>query len=237
MELLDIKVGELARENFAIIELFNRNHIDFFCKGSKSLKEALAEAGAAEETVLQELTEIRSREPRLYSVDVEKWPLDLLADYIQKTHHRYTDGTLLEMKGLIHNFLADGSEGTATIEAFKPTFELLAGALTTHMKKEELMLFPVIKKIVAASSAGNSASVPGRVDKIIEAMIDEHDMQHRALKEIREVLDGYATRRGNDAYNNIVLLMKALGEDLPLHIHLENNILFPGAVELANKPS
>ena len=66
-------------------------------------------------------------------------------------------------------------------------------------------------------------------------MIDEHDMQHRAVKKIRAVLNDYATHEGNDDYNKIVLLMRELAEDLSLHIHLENNILFPKAIELANR--
>ena len=234
MDWADIKVGQLARENFAVIQLFNKNNIDFFCKGTRSLKEALAESGTGEEGFLKELEKISAQKPQLYAVDVEKWPLDLLADYIQKTHHRYTDQALLEIKELINKFLANGSEEAGTIEKFNPTFELLAGGLVTHMKKEELMLFPAIKKIVAASAGGNNTAMLGSVDKTIEAMINEHDLQHQALKKIREVLDGYATKEGHDDYNKIVLLMKALDEDLPFHIHLENNILFPKAVELAN---
>jgi regulator of cell morphogenesis and NO signaling len=237
MELLDIKVGELARENFAIIQLFNRNNIDFFCKGGQSLKEALDESGTGEEKFLKELAEIRLQGPQLYVVNVEKWPLDLLADYIQKMHHRYTERVLLEIKDLINKFLVSGSGGTQTIEEFKPTFELLTGGLATHMKKEELMLFPVIKKMVAASTGGNNAPVLSPVDKTIVTMIDEHDMQHRAVKKIRAVLNDYATHEGNDEYNKIVLLMRELAEDLSLHIHLENNILFPKAIELANRLS
>lgn len=237
MELLDIKVEELARENFAIIQLFNKYNIDFFCKGNQILRDVLAEAGSGNEGFLKELAEIRLSESQPYVVDVEKWPLDLLADYIQKTHHRYTERVLMEMKGLINKFLLNGSEEAQTIEEFKPTFELLTGGLSTHMKKEELMLFPVIKKIVAASAGGNNVPVLSPVDKTIVTMIDEHDMQHQAVKKIRVVLNDYATREGNDDYNKIVLLMRELAEDPSLHIHLENNILFPKAIELANKLS
>ncbi|MEO6843867.1 MAG: DUF542 domain-containing protein [Ginsengibacter sp.] len=234
MELLDIEVGKLARENFAVIQLFIKNNIDFFCKGTKSLKEALAESGVEKEKFLNELEEIPSRGPQLYAVDVEKWPLDLLADYIQKTHHPYTEQALLKIKNLINDISGNESEEAKIIEEFNPTFEILSGGLATHMKKEELMLFPTIKRM-SIKHAGGDIPKFGSVDKSIETMIDEHDMQYKALRKIREVLNDYIYREGKDDYNKIIQLMHGLDKDLALHLHLENNILFPKAVELAKR--
>ena len=234
MELLDIEVGELARENFAIIQLFIKNNIDFFCKGNKSLKEAVAESGAENEKFLKKLEGIRSCEPQLYSVDVDKWPLDLLADYIQKTHHPYTEQALLKIKNLIRDISQNESEEAKIIGEFSETFEFLSGGLATHMKKEELMLFPTIKRM-SIKHAGGDISKFGSVDKSIETMIDEHDTQYKALRKIREVLNDYILREGKDDYNKIIQLMHELDKDLALHLHLENNILFPKAVELAKR--
>ncbi|MEO9022272.1 MAG: DUF542 domain-containing protein [Ginsengibacter sp.] len=232
MELLDIEVGKLARENYAIIQLFNKNNIDFFCKGTKSLKEALAESGTEKEKFLKELKEIRSCKPQLYAVDVEKWPLDLLADYVQKTHHPYTEQALLKIKDCIKIILGNESEEAKIIGEFNPTFELLSGGLATHMKKEELMLFPAIKRMSVKHAGGDTPKF-NPIDKSVETMIDEHDMQYKALRKIREVLNGYIFREGKDDYNKIIQLMHELDENLARHIHLENNILFPKAVELA----
>lgn len=225
-------MGKLARENFAVLELFNRYHIDFFCKGGRSLKEALTESGTEEGSFLRELEAVRSREPKPYAVYIEKWPLDLLADYIQKTHHRYTDNALVEIKRLTENFLTTRKGISGNMAEFAASFERLAGGLATHMKKEELMLFPAVRRLVAVSMGAHSPA-PGALDTIIENMIDEHDQQYQALRRIREVLDNYTLQEGNDQYNEIVRLMQELDRDLPLHIHLENNILFPEAVLLA----
>lgn len=246
MELLDIKVGELARENFAIIQLFKKNKIDFFCKGNRSLKDALAESGREKESLLKELETIRSHDPLPYGVDVEKWPLDLLADYIQKTHHRFTENTVLKIKYLVKDFLLKESDETKIIEEFNQTFDVLAGELAKHMKKEELMLFPAIRKLTLKSSGSGMPAFPpaatkglagnapmfGSVDKLVANMIGEHDMQFQLLQEIRKALHDYANREGKEDYNKIVRLMQDVDEDLALHLHLENNILFPKAVEL-----
>lgn len=249
MELLDIKTGDLARENFAIIQLFKRNNIDFFCKGSRTLKEAVAESGTEQEKFLKELNEIRSRKPLSYAVNVEKWPLDLLADYVQKIHHRYTEGTLMKIKEQVKRMPATDPEVTKIIGEFNTTFEFLSGELAKHMKKEELMLFPAIRKLAAKSGGSGfpafgpaapkapAGNVPmfGSVDTLVATMIDEHDMQYQALRKIREILHNYTSREGKEDYNKLLQQMHELDEDLALHIHLENNILFPKAVELMKK--
>lgn len=230
MELSDIKVGELARENFAVIQFFIKQNIDFFCKGTKSLREALEESGAEKKEFLKELEEIRSHEVQCYGVDIDNWPLDLLADYIQKTHHRYTEEALLNIKDLVKEILVNDPEEAGIIREFNTTFELLSGELVKHMKKEELMLFPAIKKLGVKSAAG-PAPVFGSVDKLVGNMVGEHDMQYEALRKIREILNGYVPREGKDIYNKLVRQMQGLDKDLALHLHLENNILFPKAVE------
>ena len=231
MELSDIKVGELARENFAIIQFFIKHNIDFFCKGTKSLREALDESGAEKEKFLEELEDIRSHEVQRYAVDIDSWPLDLLADYIQKTHHRHTEEVLLKIKDLVKEILANDPEEAGIIREFNVTFEFLSGELAKHMKKEELMLFPAIKK-PGGKSAQDPTPIFGSVDKLVGNMIGEHDMQYEALRKIRKILNGYAPREGKDVYNKLIRQMEGLDKDLALHLHLENNILFPKAVQL-----
>lgn len=236
MELLDTPIGKLARENFAALQLFDKNNMDFFCKGTKTLKEAIAEAGADEASVVAALEEINQKTAVPYlddaEKDVEHWPLAKLADYVQRVHHSFTNKIIKDIKDHVVRFLDRGSEEASVIERFNEPFEKLAGGLVAHMKKEELMLFPGVKRIEATKKVGNIPMF-GTVEAAVSKMLDEHDMQYKFLMIIREILNDYATVDGNDDYNMLVSEVQELDRDLPLHIHLENNILFPKAIEMA----
>lgn len=240
MELLDTPIGTLARENFAALQLFDKNNMDFFCKGTKTLREAITEAGADETNVVKALEGLKEKPVVAYlndsAKDVENWPLAKLADYIIQTHHSFTNKMVKEINDHIARFLERGSDETATVEQFNEPFTKLGGGLVAHMKKEELMLFPAVKRIEATKKVGN---VPmfGTVEAAVAKMLDEHDMQYKMLMLIRQILSNYTPVEGNDDYNMLINEMHDLDRDLPLHIHLENNILFPEAIKMAHKLS
>lgn len=231
-ELLNVKIQDLAKVNFANIQLFQSYNIDFYCKGSLTLKEALDNAGVNYSYFLGELKKIQEDSPKKYAVDVEQWPLDLLADYIQKTHHRFTDNILVTIRGKIEDYLEEGLKNNDKIKQFKTPLGQLAQELGAHMKREELILFPTIKRIVATRGKMENPGVK-TVKNPVDKMIHEHDTQYQLIKEIRNILNDYSVgTETTDSYREIITLMKGLDLDLSLHLHLENNVLFPKAVEL-----
>lgn len=227
-ELKDATVGQLARDNFSYIQFFTRHYVDFYCHGKLHLKEALAETGIAEESVKKELEAISQTPAQDYQVDIAQWPLDLLADYIQKTHHRYTEKTMMELKNKVDHYLQN-HPGEGPIGSFQEPLAALTRELAVHMKKEELMLFPFIRKM--AASQGGDASLNRPMDGQIDMLTHEHETQHQLLSEIRKILHSY-TLETDDEARAIIELMKELDHDLALHLHLENNILFPDTLKL-----
>ncbi len=231
-KLLDIKIQDLAKADFANIQLFQSYHLDFFCKGNLTLEEALMNAEVQPTEFLKKLSAIQEDPQKKYEVDVAHWPLDLLADYIQKTHHRFTDQLLINIREKIIDSLKEGIQESKEIEQIKVSFEQLAQELGAHMKREELILFPMIKKIIAVRGKlenPREKSVKQPVDK----MIHEHDTQFLLVKEIKRLLGSNSLNESvSKEYKEIAALLNELFLDLSLHLHLENNILFPKAVEL-----
>lgn len=230
-QILNQKIGDLAIESFSFIQLFQKYKVDFYCEGSLMLKEALNNAEIDVDMFLKESTELQFQKNHLYNVKIDQWPLDLLADYIQKTHHRFTDQILVDIKNGVNEYLSDKQKVDDTILTFKEQIELLAKELGGHMKKEELILFPYIRKMIAT----RGAMVKPRFESVgnpIDMMIHEHNKAFLLLKNIRLIFNNYEINDMDSIkMNEIKLLMSDLDHDLTLHLHLENNILFPKVIE------
>ena len=114
-------------------------------------------------------------------------------------------------------------------------FNQASDDLAIHMKKEELMLFPFIRKMVQAQQAGTQpAAAPfGAIQNPIRMMMHEHDSEGERFRKIRELSNVYtAPADGCNTYRAAFANLREFEDDLHLHIHLENNILFPKSIEL-----
>lgn len=229
-ELMNVKVGELAGRNFLFIRLFTALGIDFYCDGELPLKEAADEAGVDKVILGDRLKQIGEEPIHNYEVRIGQWPLDLLADYIEKTHHRYTEKTTMTLKTMVEHYLGKASDNEGIIKQFQPLLAELTGAMAVHMKREELTFFPAIRKM--AASRGKADAIPVKpLNTTVDMFIHEHSQQHDSLVRIRKLFASYTLKAADDkAFNEIMLLMKELEEDLALHLHLENNLLFPKAL-------
>jgi regulator of cell morphogenesis and NO signaling len=109
-----------------------------------------------------------------------------------------------------------------------------AGALTAHMKKEELVLFPYIKKMVSKGPVEKPHF--GTVQNPVQMMMNEHEVEGGRFREIAELSHNYTPPEdGCNTYRVAFAVLKEYENDLHLHIHLENNILFPKAIALEKK--
>jgi regulator of cell morphogenesis and NO signaling len=234
MNNLDTKtVAETVSENIKTAHIFKKHGIDFCCGGGISIKMACEKNNVSLETVITELNAVDSNVN--YMNDYNKWSLDFLIDFIVNTHHAYVEEniTLLKQYGArvakVH-----GHHYTELLEIEKLIFEI-SDELTVHMKKEELILFPFVKKLVNAKSNNTSVEIPhfGTVDNPIKMMEIEHDDAGEAFRRINELTNGYQAPDG--ACNTFKALYSKLEEfedNLHQHVHLENNILFPKAKQL-----
>ncbi|GGG57964.1 iron-sulfur cluster repair di-iron protein [Bizionia arctica] len=228
------QIGEFVAQDYRTAAIFSKYGIDFCCKGHRTIEEVCTKNDIDSNLLLTDLEKALSTNTD-QSIDYKSWPLDLLAEYIEKKHHRYVE----EKTPVIRQFLDKLCKvhGSTHPELFKinELFTASTGELASHMKKEELILFPFIKKMVKAKLDQGAIVSPqfGTVANPIATMMQEHENEGERFRQIAELTDNYNPPA--DACNTYKVTFAMLDEfekDLHLHIHLENNILFPEAAKL-----
>jgi regulator of cell morphogenesis and NO signaling len=169
------------------------------------------------------------------TTDFNSWPLDLLTDYIEKKHHRYVEAKSLEIKPYLNKICSVHGERHPELFEIQQQFNASVGELAAHMKKEEFILFPFIRKLAKASQENVSIDAPsfGTIQNPIAMMNQEHETEGDRFRKIETLSNNYTPP--DDACNTYRVTFALLHEfeqDLHLHIHLENNILFPKSIEL-----
>jgi regulator of cell morphogenesis and NO signaling len=197
---------------------------------------ALAEACSAAKVGMEEVAEALER-PRAKSIDRDWQAASLgeLARHIVEKHHGFTKREIQRLVTLIAKVVSVHGANHVELEQVQSLFCGLAQEMTMHMMKEEHMLFPYIEQLELAVNKGCQPAPPmfGTVQNPVRMMMMEHDSAGQSLRTMREVTKGYVLPA--DACASYKMLYSALQEfeaDLHQHIHLENNILFPRAVEM-----
>ncbi|WP_433829241.1 iron-sulfur cluster repair di-iron protein [Flavobacterium anhuiense] len=227
-------IGSFVAEDFRTAAVFSKYRIDFCCKGNRTVTEVCEKQNIDADTLLENVLQVVQSENG-GSIDFNSWSLDLLADYIEKTHHRYVE----EKTNVLLPFLDKLCKvhGANHPELFKinELFIGCAGELSQHMKKEELVLFPFVKRMVKTKESDGILSQPsfGTVSNPIAMMMHEHDNEGERFREIAALTNNYTPPADAcTTYRVTFAMLKEFEADLHKHIHLENNILFPKAVIL-----
>jgi regulator of cell morphogenesis and NO signaling len=230
------RVGDIVKENFRAARIFDENNIDFCCGGNIRLEEACARANIKVSDILSDLETItHSTDPE--SQYLNNLALNELCDYIEKRHHSYVNENLpFLLQKLTKLCDVHGVQHPELFEV-KGLFEEAAGNLGAHMKKEELVLFPYIRKMVAFKKNGHNGSEKfGNVIDPITVMEKEHAIEGERFRTIAQLTSNYTCPP--DGCNTYFMTYEALGDfekDLHRHIHLENNILFRKALVLEDE--
>lgn len=233
-EIREKTIGEIVADDYRAAAVFESYGIDFCCGGNITVDEACRQKSVDLNELTGKLAAIINNQQGT-SVDFKSWPLDLLADYIQKKHHRYVEEKSLEIKPYLDKICEVHGQQHPELFEINTHFNASAGVLAQHMKKEELVLFPFIRKMVKAKAQGTKVEKPhfGTIQNPIKTMIDEHNIEGDRFDKIAALSKNYTPPP--DACNTYRVtfgLLKEFEDDLHMHIHLENNILFPKAIEL-----
>ncbi len=234
MEVQEKTIGQMVAEDYRIAQVFKNHKIDFCCQGNRSIKEVAEKHRLEADTLLQEIDQVQ-KEPNNDNIDFKSWPIDLLADYIEKKHHRYVEERIPVLKQYLNKLCKVHGERHPELFEINEHFIASAGELAMHMKKEELVLFPWVRKMVKARQQNEPLGKPhfGSVNNPISTMMQEHDNEGERFRKIAALSNQYTPPE--DACNTYHVgfsLLQEFEEDLHRHIHLENNILFPKAEAL-----
>ena len=230
-------LGQIVARNFRKAEVFKNHGIDFCCGGKKTLKQACAEKGLDLTKIQQEL-QTAGKDLGSRQLAYEEWNLDFLADYIVNTHHSYVRKALPGLRQYAAKVARVHGAQHPELYRIAELVEEINDELTSHLVKEERVLFPYIKKLVAATNDSSAIQGPhfNTVQDPINMMEMEHELAGRKLQEIREISSDYALPGDACAsYRLLYNLLDDFEQDLYTHVHLENNILFPKALKLEEK--
>jgi regulator of cell morphogenesis and NO signaling len=232
-------VRDLALEIPGATRIFEKMGIDYCCGGAASLENACASAGITTTDIVHALDEANQHQSQLNELkDWQSASLSRLIEYILEKHHVFTRQELLRLDALIAKVYAAHGERHPELLRLQEMFKNLNEDLVPHMMKEERVLFPHIMLIEAALETHETIPVPPfmTVRNPVRMMSLEHDNAGELLREMRRVTSDYTVPPdGCVSYQTLYQALKEFEEDLHQHIFLENNILFPRAVEMEAK--
>lgn len=232
--LIEKPIGQIVAENYRTAQIFKNHKIDFCCQGNRSLQEATEKNQIDAQIIISEINAVQQEE-KDGTIDFKSWPIDLLADYIEKIHHRYVEKQIPVLKPYLEKLCKVHGERHPELFEITEHFNKSAGELAAHMKKEEIILFPTIRKMVKAKQTGSKLEKPrfGTVQNPIQMMMMEHETEGERFRKIEELSNNYTPPADAcSTYQVTFALLQEFENDLHRHIHLENNILFPKAAEL-----
>jgi regulator of cell morphogenesis and NO signaling len=231
-------VRDVATEFPQSTRLFEKLRIDYCCGGNRPLAEACTSAGVTVENVMEMLTEVTQPTSTDGTPDFQNVSLPALITHILDVHHVFTKSEMDRLQRLTDKVLAAHGGNHPELVHLDELFMLLCADLKPHMFKEEQVLFPYIMALTEA--ADGQRAVPfapfGTVNNPVRMMMREHDTAGDILRELRALTSDYSVPA--DAcisYRTLYQALENFESDLHQHIHLENNILFPKALDLENR--
>jgi regulator of cell morphogenesis and NO signaling len=220
----DTTIAEIVTERPATAALFERFGIDFCCGGQRSLASASEAKGIDPQTVLDALDEFAaSRAADAGAHEVSALSVDQLVDHIVKQHHDKLREQIPAIGELLERVVRVHGAGDATLAPLQEKFNELSSELATHIELEESTVFPACR---AAAAGGEDALDPALLDQLTH----EHEETGAGLVALRELSGDYDQAKAH--CNTHRFLLQSLADferDLHLHVHEENNVLFPQA--------
>ncbi len=227
-------IGEIVAADFRTAKVFENHGIDFCCGGKIVLETICAEKGLDLVSLSRELEAVQS-ETADRSQNYSSWSLPFLADYIVNTHHVYLKENDDQIAAYTRKIADVHGAHHPEVIRLAAIFDKIATDMTAHLKEEEEVFFPALKRADAARIARITPDDKDReaIQASLLRLHREHEEIGDAIHEIRYLSKEYAIP--DDVCNTFMLTYQKLKEfedDLHKHVHLENNILFPKAAEL-----
>lgn len=226
-------LGDIVTAHPSVARELERMGLDYCCHGQRALGLAVADAGL-------DLDEVQKRlESALVPGEAPDWAnLDAaeLAAHVESTHHKYMWDEMPRLSQLVDKIVEVHGANHPELTEVQALYAKIRVSMEPHMRREELMVFPAMRRLeagqevkITAGAAGGDSSLTGR----IKVLVEEHDEAGELLERLREVTGGYQTPAdGCNTYRATYEGLEQMEADLHLHIHKENNILFPEAIRM-----
>lgn len=217
-------VAELAISHPGALSVFTKYNIDYCCGGNRSFEDACIRVGLNPEKIWAEIVHSPTQESSI-PARAGQWSAALLVDYIVQNHHSFVRNAIPEIEALLEKVCRAHGEDNLELLNIQQDFSDLAEELLNHMEKEEVALFPALKRLEARNDAEHplAETVKGPIDM----MEHEHVIAGDLMKSIRHLSNNYMVPEyACPTYRATYQRLKEFDQDLMAHVHLENNILF-----------
>ena len=222
------KIGDIVTQDFRAAEVFKKAGIDFCCGGSQSLEAACRDKKLDVAEIESELEKLENSEPGS-SHKFNEWKLDFLCDYIVNTHHQTVMKLLPQLTFYTQKIAEVHGDNHPELSEIANLFAQVDTELRQHLRNEEEVLFPAIREVLKTNSAESKATIISEITR----MTGEHEFAGGAMDKINELSHRYAVPEdGCNTYRVAYKLLEQFEDDLHIHVHLENNILYPKAMKL-----
>lgn len=224
----ETNVGQLVTERPSRARVFESLGIDYCCSGNRSLGEVCEEKNLDAPTVQRMLEAYELGNGTEDRTNWSEATMTELVDHIVEVHHGYLKEALPRVEFLVGKVATVHGERRPELVELRETFDALKPELEGHLMKEEEVLFPMCRELERAEVRPEFHC--RTVDNPIGTMVAEHEEVGGVLARMREITAGYEPPA--DACNTYRVMLDSLDElesDIHLHVHKENNILFPKA--------
>ncbi|MBX3315738.1 MAG: DUF542 domain-containing protein [Phycisphaeraceae bacterium] len=222
-------VGSIAVSTPEAVSVFMSHGLDFCCGGGRTLEQACAAMGLDAEAIRAEIQEAAGRRG---AGERESWStmgMSDLADHIEQVHHARARELILRVDVLLPRVISAHGDSQPELHAVVETFNRFRAELFDHMIREERVLFPWLRRLEAPGSVHTGP--PWSVARPISCMVHDHDAAAAGLASMRSAMLDYAIPAETcGSYVALVTALKELDEDTRIHIHKENNALFPAGI-------
>lgn len=230
-----LTIGEIVSEDFRTAGVFKKYGLDFCCGGKKKLSDVCERKGLDVNMLLAEIKDLSQQDSDHHNYN--EWSPAFLVDYIINNHHHYVRAKLPEIKAYAEKVAKVHGKMYPVLHDMLDKFMVLKDEMLSHLDAEEKILFPFIKKMTDAKSNGSASSVEelqtGSAAQAIGLMEQEHDEAGKLIGQLEEMSNGFNPPEDACATFRVYFQnLEAFRDDLHKHVHLENNILFPKALEL-----
>jgi len=227
--LKEMKVGDIVTDDYRTAEIFKQHGIDFCCGGNQSLEQVAKEKRL-------DITELEYKLNNLDNVatnnqpNFKDWNLDFLCDYIVNEYHNKVYKVLPQLNTYLNKIAQVHGANHPELKEIAELFSLINTELPIHQHQEENVFFPAIKELVKI----NSSEAKRILNSQIALMMDEHELIGGTMDKISVLTHNYfVPDDGCNTYRVTFKLLEEFEDDLHAHVHLENHILFPKALKLA----
>ncbi len=224
-------VGDLVRQNPNRARVFEKLKIDYCCGGKLPLSQVCEKRGLDASMVLQQIATMDAAVESQDLIDVDAMTLSELADHVEATHHAFLREELPRLDFMTERVATVHGDRDHRLQIVRDAFVALNTELVPHMMKEERVLFPLIRQLEASSAP--QVFHCGSIANPIRQMELEHDHSGRELAILSESTDGYVPPDwACNTYRAMLDSLRRLEADMHQHVHKENNVLFPKAIQL-----